>query len=165
MDASFSYFLLEIWWNIGCLSISLISLRSIVGELCCFSSFWVFGCRLRLQAESKGFRLDDTGLFPAIQGSGGKRVWPFLITKKIKTIIFWFTWFCRAQKVLQIWNYIPKGRCLISWVFLGLNHMKEISKYRNSLVSLLEVWDTASSCDTGKWCLAWFWWALKSNAL
>jgi len=29
---------------------------------------------LRQQAESKGFRLDDTGLFPAIQGSGGKRV-------------------------------------------------------------------------------------------
>ncbi|MCI20100.1 DNA polymerase lambda-like, partial [Trifolium medium] len=28
---------------------------------------------LRLQAESKGFRLDDTGLFPATQGSGGKR--------------------------------------------------------------------------------------------
>ena len=25
-------------------------------------------------AESKGFRLDDTGLFPATQGSGGKRV-------------------------------------------------------------------------------------------
>jgi hypothetical protein len=36
--------------------------------------FCVFGCRLRLQAESKGFRLDDTGLFPATQGSGGKRV-------------------------------------------------------------------------------------------
>jgi DNA polymerase lambda len=36
--------------------------------------FCVFGCRLRLQAESKGFRLDDTGLFPATQGSGSKRV-------------------------------------------------------------------------------------------
>ncbi|KAI5437153.1 hypothetical protein KIW84_023323 [Lathyrus oleraceus] len=35
----------------------------------------VLNRRLRLQAESKGFRLDDTGLFPAIQGSGGKRVW------------------------------------------------------------------------------------------
>ncbi|XP_058776913.1 DNA polymerase lambda isoform X2 [Vicia villosa] len=33
----------------------------------------VLNRRLRLQAESKGFRLDDTGLFPAIQGSGGKR--------------------------------------------------------------------------------------------
>lgn len=43
-------------------------------ELCCFFSFWVFGCRLRLEAESKGFRLDDTGLFPATQGSSGKRV-------------------------------------------------------------------------------------------
>jgi len=27
-----------------------------------------------LLAESKGFRLDDTGLFPATHGSGGKRV-------------------------------------------------------------------------------------------
>ncbi|KEH22317.1 putative DNA-directed DNA polymerase [Medicago truncatula] len=33
----------------------------------------VLNRRLRQQAESKGFRLDDTGLFPAIQGSGGKR--------------------------------------------------------------------------------------------
>ncbi|XP_061376565.1 DNA polymerase lambda [Gastrolobium bilobum] len=33
----------------------------------------VLNRRLRLQAESKGFRLDDTGLFPATQGSGGKR--------------------------------------------------------------------------------------------
>lgn len=30
--------------------------------------------RLRLLAEAKGFRLDDTGLFPATHGSGGKRV-------------------------------------------------------------------------------------------
>ncbi|KAG6759413.1 hypothetical protein POTOM_035890 [Populus tomentosa] len=30
-------------------------------------------CRLRLLAESKGYRLDDTGLFPATQASGGKR--------------------------------------------------------------------------------------------
>lgn len=30
--------------------------------------------RLRLLAESKGFRLDDTGLFPATQSPGGKRV-------------------------------------------------------------------------------------------
>ncbi|GJS60074.1 DNA polymerase lambda isoform X1 [Tanacetum coccineum] len=30
--------------------------------------------RLRILAESKGFRLDDNGLFPATQGSGGKRV-------------------------------------------------------------------------------------------
>ncbi|KAJ0796255.1 putative DNA-directed DNA polymerase [Helianthus annuus] len=30
--------------------------------------------RLRILAESKGFRLDDTGLFPATHGSGGKRV-------------------------------------------------------------------------------------------
>ncbi|KAL9323810.1 hypothetical protein ACSQ67_008667 [Phaseolus vulgaris] len=29
--------------------------------------------RLRLLAESKGFRLDDTGLFPATHGSGSKR--------------------------------------------------------------------------------------------
>ncbi|GAB2297311.1 hypothetical protein Dimus_031422 [Dionaea muscipula] len=29
--------------------------------------------RLRLLAESKGYRLDDTGLFPATHGSGGKR--------------------------------------------------------------------------------------------
>ncbi|KAL3501238.1 hypothetical protein ACH5RR_035687 [Cinchona calisaya] len=33
----------------------------------------VLNRRLRLLAESKGFRLDDTGLFPAIHGSGGKR--------------------------------------------------------------------------------------------
>ncbi|GAU45360.1 hypothetical protein TSUD_239090 [Trifolium subterraneum] len=33
----------------------------------------VLNRRLRQQAESKGFRLDDTGLFPATQGSGGKR--------------------------------------------------------------------------------------------
>ncbi|KAI5437164.1 hypothetical protein KIW84_023327 [Lathyrus oleraceus] len=33
----------------------------------------VLNRRLRLQAESRGFRLDDTGFFPAIQGSGGKR--------------------------------------------------------------------------------------------
>ncbi|XP_028801866.1 DNA polymerase lambda [Neltuma alba] len=33
----------------------------------------VLNRRLRLLAESKGFRLDDTGLFPAVQGSGGKR--------------------------------------------------------------------------------------------
>ncbi|KAJ0095280.1 hypothetical protein Patl1_16227 [Pistacia atlantica] len=31
-----------------------------------------FMCRLRLLAESKGYRLDDTGLFPATRGSGGK---------------------------------------------------------------------------------------------
>ncbi|PWA57430.1 BRCT domain-containing protein [Artemisia annua] len=30
--------------------------------------------RLRTLAESKGFRLDDNGLFPATHGSGGKRV-------------------------------------------------------------------------------------------
>ncbi|KAJ6771722.1 DNA polymerase IV [Salix koriyanagi] len=29
--------------------------------------------RMRLLAESKGYRLDDTGLFPATQASGGKR--------------------------------------------------------------------------------------------
>ncbi|KAL7584324.1 hypothetical protein Lser_V15G44760 [Lactuca serriola] len=34
----------------------------------------VLNRRLRILAESKGFRLDDTGLFPATQGSGGKRV-------------------------------------------------------------------------------------------
>lgn len=32
----------------------------------------VLNRRLRLLAESKGFRLDDTGLFPATHGSGGK---------------------------------------------------------------------------------------------
>ncbi|KAF9673879.1 hypothetical protein SADUNF_Sadunf10G0069800 [Salix dunnii] len=30
-------------------------------------------CRMRLLAESKGYRLDDTGLFPATRASGGKR--------------------------------------------------------------------------------------------
>ncbi|MBA0550782.1 hypothetical protein Golob_021698 [Gossypium lobatum] len=34
----------------------------------------VLNRRLRLLAESKGYRLDDTGLFPATHGSGGKRV-------------------------------------------------------------------------------------------
>ncbi|KAM3706490.1 hypothetical protein ACJW31_03G155400 [Castanea mollissima] len=33
----------------------------------------VLNRRLRLLAESKGFRLDDTGLFPATYGSGGKQ--------------------------------------------------------------------------------------------
>ncbi|KAL3840986.1 hypothetical protein ACJIZ3_025577 [Penstemon smallii] len=33
----------------------------------------VLNRRLRLLAESKGFRLDDTGLFPATKSSGGKR--------------------------------------------------------------------------------------------
>ncbi|KAK8470146.1 hypothetical protein PHAVU_004G071000 [Phaseolus vulgaris] len=33
----------------------------------------VLNRRLRLLAESKGFRLDDTGLFPATHGSGSKR--------------------------------------------------------------------------------------------
>lgn len=33
----------------------------------------VLNRRLRLLAESKGFRLDDTGLYPSTQGSGGKR--------------------------------------------------------------------------------------------
>ncbi|GKV22817.1 hypothetical protein SLEP1_g32639 [Rubroshorea leprosula] len=31
------------------------------------------GKRLRLLADSKGYRLDDTGLFPTTHGSGGKR--------------------------------------------------------------------------------------------
>lgn len=34
----------------------------------------VLNRRLRILAETKGFRLDDTGLFPATHGSGGKRV-------------------------------------------------------------------------------------------
>ncbi|CAI9102840.1 OLC1v1001188C1 [Oldenlandia corymbosa var. corymbosa] len=34
----------------------------------------VLNRRLRLLAESKGFQLDDTGLFPATHGSGGKRL-------------------------------------------------------------------------------------------
>lgn len=34
----------------------------------------VLNRRLRILAESKGFRLDDTGLFPATHGCGGKRV-------------------------------------------------------------------------------------------
>lgn len=33
----------------------------------------VLNRRLRLLADSKGFRLDDTGLFPATHGSGDKR--------------------------------------------------------------------------------------------
>ncbi|KZV36085.1 DNA polymerase lambda-like [Dorcoceras hygrometricum] len=33
----------------------------------------VLNRRLRLLAEAKGFKLDDTGLFPATQSSGGKR--------------------------------------------------------------------------------------------
>ncbi|KAK9277293.1 hypothetical protein L1049_006833 [Liquidambar formosana] len=33
----------------------------------------VLNRRLRLLAESKGYRLDDVGLFPATQSSGGKR--------------------------------------------------------------------------------------------
>ncbi|XP_027153453.1 DNA polymerase lambda isoform X1 [Coffea eugenioides] len=33
----------------------------------------VLNRRLRILAESKGFRLDDTGLFPATRGSGGQR--------------------------------------------------------------------------------------------
>lgn len=33
----------------------------------------VLNRRLRLLAESKGYRLDDTGLFPATHGSGGKQ--------------------------------------------------------------------------------------------
>ncbi|KAK4402838.1 DNA polymerase lambda [Sesamum angolense] len=43
----------------------------------------VLNRRLRLLAESKGFRLDDTGLFPATHGSGGKRE-----TEKFKTHLF-----------------------------------------------------------------------------
>nr|XP_011463389.1 PREDICTED: DNA polymerase lambda-like isoform X2 [Fragaria vesca subsp. vesca] len=35
----------------------------------------VLNRRLRLLAESKGYRLDDTGLFPATHGSGGEEGW------------------------------------------------------------------------------------------
>jgi len=44
-------------------------------------------------------------------------------------MLYWYAWFCRAQKVLQIWSCILKRRCLNSWAFLGLNHMKEISSF------------------------------------
>lgn len=39
-------------------------------------AFSIRDCRLRILAESKGYRLDDTGLFLATQTSGGKRVSP-----------------------------------------------------------------------------------------
>lgn len=34
----------------------------------------IYWNRLRILADTKGFRLDDTGLFPATHGSGGTRV-------------------------------------------------------------------------------------------
>ena len=46
----------------------------------------VFFCRLRLMAESKGFRLDDTGLFPIRHDAHGQKVpnfFPYICT-----------WFC-----------------------------------------------------------------------
>lgn len=39
--------------------------------------------RLRLLAESKGYRLDDTGLFPATHSSSGNRV-----SEKSELLIF-----------------------------------------------------------------------------
>ncbi|XP_075657625.1 DNA polymerase lambda-like isoform X2 [Castanea sativa] len=42
----------------------------------------VLNRRLRLLAESKGFKLDDTGLFPATHGSGSKRLVPHIIQIK-----------------------------------------------------------------------------------
>lgn len=49
------------------------------------------GCRLRILAESKGYRLDDTGLFLATQGSGGKRVisW-FGLSLYLNPLLPWF---------------------------------------------------------------------------
>lgn len=56
--------------------------------------------RLRLLAEAKGFRLDDTGLFPATQSSGGKRVinWfmPFLLL---------FLSFILGSCIFLIWHH------------------------------------------------------------
>ncbi|GMN68405.1 hypothetical protein TIFTF001_037460 [Ficus carica] len=42
----------------------------------------ILGCRLRLLAESKGFRLDDTGLYPATHGSPDK--WGIKATVSLK---------------------------------------------------------------------------------
>lgn len=39
-----------------------------------FTSFVIETCRLRILADSKGYILDDTGLYLATPGSGGKRV-------------------------------------------------------------------------------------------
>ncbi|XVE92499.1 hypothetical protein REPUB_Repub01dG0102800 [Reevesia pubescens] len=45
----------------------------------------VLNRRLRLLAESKGYRLDDTGLFPATHGSGGKRGASGIASLKLET--------------------------------------------------------------------------------
>ncbi|CAL1357214.1 unnamed protein product [Linum trigynum] len=45
----------------------------------------VLNRRLRLLAESKGFRLDDTGLFPATHSSGGKRGTRATASLKLRT--------------------------------------------------------------------------------
>lgn len=66
----------------------------------------VLNRRLRLLAESKGYRLDDTGLFPATQSSSSKR--------------------CRAQELSQVCVSRQKKKCLISWDSRGLNRMRGI---------------------------------------
>ena len=59
----------------------------------CKSAFHTFlDFRLRLLAESKGFRLDDTGLYPATHGSPGKRV-NYFGTSSAKIPAF-FSLFC-----------------------------------------------------------------------
>ncbi|KAI4382574.1 hypothetical protein MLD38_008524 [Melastoma candidum] len=45
----------------------------------------VLNRRLRLLAETKGFRLDDTGIFPVTHGSGGKRGFKGSATIKLYT--------------------------------------------------------------------------------
>ncbi|CAA7054764.1 unnamed protein product [Microthlaspi erraticum] len=46
-------------------------------------------CRLRLLAESKGYRLDDTGLFPATQGAKATASLKLATEKQVTTDLCW----------------------------------------------------------------------------
>lgn len=108
----------------------------VVDMICLFNT----GCRLRLLAESKGYRLDDTGLFLATQSSGGKRV-NVIFFLGVPKFIYLFIVICdscmlsishlysKVQKLARVWVLRRKRKCLISWVFLGLNLVRGICKW------------------------------------
>ena len=55
-------------------------------------------CRLRLLADSKGYVLDDTGLYLAIRGSGGKHVRIYISSQTENPLMSAsFDFFCKLQ--------------------------------------------------------------------
>jgi hypothetical protein len=97
--------------------------------------FAIATCRLRILAESKGYVLDDTGLYLATQSSGGKRVRTYTLVHitQYSDILFSgppiliYHEICRRGDQKLLLTVTRRRMCLTHLDSPGWNPMNEIS--------------------------------------